>query len=129
MHYSNYLATVYDNLIWYSKDPKKLKYRQLFLPKERLKGINAYRYIESPDGTEFRTMTREELENPDAIPKGWRRFQSTSLISQGATSTPQEFAFGGTTWIPPAVNGLKKTHIFGEKCIWPPFVYVKSAPC
>ncbi len=24
------------------------------------------------------------------------------------------------------VNGLKKTHIFGEKRIWPPFVYVES---
>jgi hypothetical protein len=31
--------------------------------------------------------------------------------------------------IVPIVNGLKKTHIFGEKCIWPPFVYVKSALC
>ena len=106
---SNYLAPVYDILIWYAKDSKNLKYRQLFLSKEQLKNIYAYHYLESPDSTSFRTMTNEELDNPNLIPKGWKRFQSTSLISQGAVSTPQKFEFGGKTWVPPANSHWKTT--------------------
>ena len=61
---SGVLPDVYDVLLWYAKDKKQLKYRQLFNEKEDLKGIDVYRYVDSPDGTEFRPMTNEEMKNP-----------------------------------------------------------------
>jgi len=105
---STYLAPVYDSLLCYSRNKTKLKYRQIFGPKERLKGIDSYRYVETPNGF-FRTMTKDELEVPSQIQVDWRRFQSTSLVSQGASSTPQEFQFQGRTWTPPANSHWKTT--------------------
>ncbi|HBM16539.1 MAG TPA: site-specific DNA-methyltransferase [Lentisphaeria bacterium] len=106
---SNFLAPVYDIILWYAKDIKLLKYRALFLEKEKLGKIDLYKYIEAPDGTYFRTLTYEELENPTLIPKDWKRFQSVSLISQGKTSTNQSVEFEGKTWVPPVNNHWKVT--------------------
>jgi len=105
---SSYLAPVYDILLWYSRDKTKLKYHQLFDPKEGLKGIDSYRYADTSNGF-FRTMSRDELEVPSQTPIDWRRFQSTSLVSQGASSMPQEFQFQGRTWTPPANSHWKTT--------------------
>jgi Adenine specific DNA methylase Mod len=106
---SNFLAPVYDSILWYGKDISKLKYRQIFLRKEDLGKIDAYRFLESPNGDAFRTLTKEELQDNSLIPKGWKRFQSVSLISQGATSSPQEFEFEGRKWKPPANSHWKVT--------------------
>ena len=106
---SNYLASVFDSLIWYAKDVNKLKFRQLFLPKENLKNMNAYHYIDSPDGKTYRTMSKDEMEQPEKILKGWKRFQSTSLISPGGSSSIQTFEFENKKWQPPLNNHWKIT--------------------
>ncbi len=106
---STFLAPVYDTLIWFAKDVKRLKYRQLFLPKEALKGISAYHYLDSPDGDSVRTMTADQIASPETIPAGWTRFQSTSLISQGATASEQDFDFEDKIWRPPANSHWKTT--------------------
>ena len=106
---SNFLAPVYDTILWYGKEATKLKYKQLFQSKTTLGRIDAYRFIESPDGKTSRSLTKEELEDESSIPKDWRRFQSVSLISQGATSSPQEFEFEGAMWKPPANSHWKVT--------------------
>jgi len=106
---SNYLAPVYDILLWYAKDLKLLKYRQLYLEKEALGKIDAYHFIDSQDGAFFRSMTKEELDNPSMIHKEWRRFQSVSLISQGSTNSLQEFEFEGKIWTTPANTHWKVT--------------------
>jgi adenine-specific DNA-methyltransferase len=118
---SNYLAPVYDTLVWFGKEKKAIKYNQLFLPKENLKNINAYKYIESPDGENYRTLTSEEISHPELIQDGWKRFQSTSLISQGASASPQEFEFEGKKWLPPSnshwkttINGMKQAEAVGR---------------
>lgn len=106
---SNYLAPVFDTIIWYSKKYSSLKYRQLFLSKESLGKTDAYKYIDSPNGDSIRTLTKEEFVNPDLIPKDWKRFQSVSLISQGASSTPQGIDFDNKTWYPPTNSHWKVT--------------------
>ena len=111
---SNLLPVVHDYIIWYAKDKKKIKYRQLFRDKGELSSIDLYRYILSPDGKEYRSLTSDEIES-GKIPSGWRQYRLVSLVSQGASATPQPFVFNGKTYLPPAnshwkvaVDGLKR---------------------
>jgi adenine-specific DNA-methyltransferase len=112
---SQYLAPVFDCVLWYAKSRDVLKFRSVFVPKGEGANLDAYRYIESPDGKTFRTLSRDEINDPGKIQNGWRRFQSVSLISPGATSTPQDFTFDAKTYRPPnnshwktTVEGLQK---------------------
>ncbi len=106
---SNFLPPVFDILLWYSKNYKEAKYYQLFLPKESLGKMESYKYIESPDGQIFRTLSRDEIENQKLIPEGWKRFQSVSLISQGSASIPQPIEFENKKWYPPTNSHWKVT--------------------
>jgi adenine-specific DNA-methyltransferase len=60
--------------------------------------LDRYNHIELPDGS-ARRLTASELRGEAPIPEG-RRFQSTSLLSDGETNTPQEFRFKGKTYHP-----------------------------
>jgi adenine-specific DNA-methyltransferase len=95
---STFLATVDDYLLWYSKNKNQLKYRQLFLSKEKGRGIDTYRYIELTDGQRER-LKQEELENPSKRPAG-RLFRISSLSSQGESNSKQEFVFEGKKYLP-----------------------------
>lgn len=107
---SQYLPPVYDTILFYAKDKTNLKYCELFREKASAVNLDAYSYIESPDGKSFRSLTREEMQTPSLIPAGWQRFQSVSLVSPGSASTLQEFEFGGKIYEPPA-NSHWKTSV------------------
>lgn len=84
------LSQVADYLLWYAKDIKKAKYRQLYEQLDR-KGIidlfNWHVMIEFPDGT-CRQPTNQERFDPDQyLPEGARIFQLRSLDSQGTSIT------------------------------------------
>lgn len=84
------LPEVADYLLWYAKDAKKVKYRQLYEPLDR-KGIielfSSYVFVELLDGT-CRRLTAEERFNPKQyLPKGARIYRRTGLTSQGASMT------------------------------------------
>ncbi len=56
----NVLATVADVLLWYAKDRKRVKYRQLYLPKsQQSDAAGVYVRVEEPDGRR-RRMSKEE---------------------------------------------------------------------
>ncbi len=81
---SGKLKSVADYLIWYAKDIEQMKYRPLFKAKELGKGETTgerYDQLESPDGAEQRPMTKEERDNPNLVPKGWRAYQLDNLTS------------------------------------------------
>lgn len=105
---SNFLAPVYDKLLWYGKGTDKLKYNQLYLPKESLRGIDAYRWIDMPSG-ETVAYSEQAYRQHSGTENSVRRFQSTSLISQGETATPQAFVFQNKEWKPPAHSHWKTT--------------------
>lgn len=84
------LPEIADYLLWYAKDAKKVKYRQLYEPLDR-KGVieffTSYGMIELPDGT-CRKPTEKERFNPGRyLPEGARIYQRRSLSSQGASMT------------------------------------------
>ena len=105
---SNYLPVVHDYLIWYCKDKQKVKYHQLFKQKEDVTSIDLYRYILSPDGKTYRTLTNEELQE-NKIPNGWKRYRLVSLISQGSSNKDSLFMFEGKKYLPPPNSHWKVT--------------------
>jgi len=100
------LGTTVDYLLWYAKDRSRAKYRQLYLP--RVAGdlsLDRYDQIELADGT-TRRLKATELRGELPIPEG-RRFRSTSLLSDGETSTAQDFTFEGRAYRPRPGNHWK----------------------
>lgn len=95
------LAGVSDYLIWYSKDKEKLKYSQLYLPKEYGKeGASQYQWIEEKDGVR-RRMTAKEKEDPLEWPNGSRIFGSDNLTSAtGVEKTRYGVEFEGKMYKP-----------------------------
>ncbi len=101
----NYLASVCDYLVWFSKDKSKLKYRQLYFDKKLgEEGSDMYRSVELSDGTE-RPIKKEELISGQ-LPNGARLFRSGDLTSQGNSLV--EYNYNGNIYM-----GRWKTNVNG----------------
>ena len=84
-------------LLWYAKDKHQLKFHQLYMPltrKEQIEHMSSYAMIEMPDG-KTRTLTKDEKENPDLLPKDARLFRRVDLTSQHESTTGRSEPF---TW-------------------------------
>lgn len=104
-----YLSNIGDHLIWYAKDKKQLKYRQLLLFKGKPDfGDPNYTWIELPDGSD-RKMSMDERMGRTQIPNGARIFRYGPLQSSGSASEPQPFEFDGKTYYPAPNNHWKTT--------------------
>ena len=84
------LPKVADYLLWYAKDRKLAKYRQLYEPltrREIIEFFSSYAMVELADG-HCRQLTPEERFNPGSyLPQGARSFQRMPLISPGTSTT------------------------------------------
>jgi adenine-specific DNA-methyltransferase len=99
---STLVAPVFDYLLWYARDIGKVKYRPLFVQKSfGGEGTTQYKYVESPDGKTQRTMTSEELADIKLIPKGWRIYSASPLVSEStSTSTTGPVEIAGREFVP-----------------------------
>lgn len=84
------LPEVADYLLWYAKDRKHSKYRQLYEPLTRAAVIESFSWhvmVELPDG-QCRKPTPEERFDPDRyLPKDARIYARLPLDSQGVSTT------------------------------------------
>lgn len=104
-----YLSNIGDHLIWYAKDKKQLKYRQLLIFKNRPDyGDPNYTWIEMPDGSN-RKMSIDERMGRSQIPDGAKVFRYGPLQSSGSSSEPQPFEFEGKIYYPAPNNHWKTT--------------------
>lgn len=108
------LARTGDYLIWYSKDKSKIKYRQPYQDKDVSLESGNYKWLKLKNES-YRGLTSKEISGEEKIPADAKLYQPTSLVSQGATDTLQEFEYKGKTYKPPigqhwktSVEGLKK---------------------
>ena len=87
---ANTLPQVADYLLWYAKDRKHVKYRQLYealTRREVIEFFSSYVMVELPDG-QCRKPTPEECFDPDRrLPKGARIYERRGLDSQGISTT------------------------------------------
>ena len=77
------IANVSDFVLWYAKDRERLKYRQLYRLKtlETGRAASVYRRVLLPDGS-VRSLTKEELKDPDLLPKGSRIFRIDTITNE-----------------------------------------------
>ena len=84
------LPEVADYLLWYAKDRKRAKYRQLYEPLTRAEVIESFSWhvmVELPDGR-CRKPTPEECFDPDKhLPNDARIYRRMPLDSQGVSTT------------------------------------------
>jgi adenine-specific DNA-methyltransferase len=85
--------------LWFAKDISKIKFRKLYEEYQPQVGEVGYNWIIFPDGTS-RGLTADEKRNPSKIPTDGKVYKATSIKSQGATSSPQEFEFKGKKYYP-----------------------------
>ncbi|WP_242485795.1 site-specific DNA-methyltransferase [Pseudomonas sp. TH41] len=102
---SNYLPSVVDTILWYSKNGTP-KYRGLFKSKSELKSLDLYRQALSEDGVSRSILTAEETANGPAD-KTFRQYRLVSLISQGAAALPQSVEFQKKSYFPPSNSHWK----------------------
>ena len=94
----NLLASVSDYLLWYAKNRKVVKYRQLYLDKEiGGQGASAYRRIQFADGVK-RSTTSEELSLWNSS-DGSRIYRLDNLTSQ-SPGTRYPVNFEGVSYYP-----------------------------
>lgn len=92
---SKYLDRAGDFIVWYAKDKSNMKYRDLFVKKDRGRGT-PFTWVEEEDGTR-RPMTDDELDKPEILPKNSKTFGiHYDLLSSGYTqSCIYDFEFDG----------------------------------
>ena len=98
---SGTLDSIYDTLLWYSKDVQRVRYRQIFVPRQ-IEGLaDRYNLLEKESGDVIRLNT-SQLAGEEAVPKG-KRFRITALNSQGETTgeTSEPFMWRGHEYNPP----------------------------
>lgn len=92
------LASVGDYLVWYAKNSREHKYRQLFTDRPLSEASqSAYSMIQLPDGTR-RQLTKQERES-GVLPEGARRYRYMDLSKPGPGSR-YDISFEGKTYTP-----------------------------
>jgi len=90
------LSSASDYIVWYCRDRANAKYRQLFYAKEvGQTGASNYTNVESPDWSSWRRMTKNEREDTNLIPEGWRIFSLDNLMG---TRAPNPTDLGPFEW-------------------------------
>jgi adenine-specific DNA-methyltransferase len=107
------LAPAYDSILWYAKDRSRVKYRELFLPKEGGdEGAGVYTLLRGPGG-ERRRMSADEREDPRRVPPGWRIYRLDNMTSQSVGRTKGE---GAASWFKVRIGD--KDYTPGEQSRW-----------
>ena len=87
---SKYLPSIADYLLWYAKDKKQAKYRQLYERlnrKEIIDFFSSYVAVELPDGTTRKITDYERISPDKSLPEGARIYRRVGLDSQGISTT------------------------------------------
>jgi len=98
---SEFLAPVFDYIVWYCRDRDRAKYHQLFRRKEIDESVTStYRKVEEHTGA-IRNLRSAEAKNPRDLPEGCRLMGFGDMVSQsGSESTTQPFDWRGNAYRP-----------------------------
>lgn len=127
---SKYLPSSCDYLLWYARDLKSLKYKQLYIPRPSIDDpTERYVCVETPDGR-ITDLSYAQKTGSEPIPQG-RILKLDNLTSQDPTeSLRYPIKIGGKTFVPSArrhwatheegmkrLVAAKRVHIQGEN-LW-----------
>jgi adenine-specific DNA-methyltransferase len=95
------LPCLFDYVIWYAKDKKNVRYRQLYLEKDlEGQGGDHFNQVEMPAGN-IRTLSENERKGVSPI-SGRPVRRDVSMTSAGSQSGDGRFCFEGKTYYPPS---------------------------
>lgn len=103
------LPRVLDHVLWYARDIKRMKYREVYQPFD-LRNLDTknYRYVEDREGKR-REMTAEEKRNPGALDPSLRPFRLVTITSQDPSKTRSgPYEHEGRTYWPDKEKGRKR---------------------
>lgn len=103
------LSTLGDFLLWYAKDPERMKMRKLFEEQPPTIGEGNAKWILLPDGS-YRGVSAAEKRGEVSLPEGARLYSPDNLQSQGTARAPQPFEFYGKTYRPSANSHWKANY-------------------
>ena len=106
------LATLGDFLLWYARDPDRLKVRKLFEEQPVTLGEGNARWVLLPDGG-YRGVSAAEKRGEAPLPEGARLYNPGDLQGQGASREPQPFEFEGRVYEPGANSHWKPNYPAG----------------
>ena len=106
------LATLGDFLLWYARDPERLKVRKLFEEQPATLGEGNARWVLLPDGS-YRGVTAAEKRGETPLPEGGDLYKPGDMQSQGAAQEPQPFEFEGKVYTPSANSHWKANYPAG----------------
>ena len=92
------IPSITDNLIWYAREKRLLKVRQLFLRRSVKTITEQYRYVEKSDGAVVR-LNSDQIAGRTSIPEG-KRFMAADLTGQEETSSSFQIEFNDRTFSP-----------------------------
>ena len=109
------LATLGDFLLWYARDPDRIKVRKLFEEQPVVLGEGNARWVLLPDGS-YRGVSAAERRGEVPVPGEARLYKPDNLQTQGASREPQPFEFErkiyhpnpNSHWKPKYPDGLKR---------------------
>ena len=123
------LSTRFDYLVWYAKDMKAIKFRQLY--EQRFDDVDAgYNTLLLKSG-ETRPLTKEEKTDLNLIPHGAKLFRSDSLTKPGPGSKYEieikgkKYHSGNRWWGSPKESILKLIQIGRVKAFGNTLRYIK----
>jgi len=76
--FTRFVPTLYDYLVWYSKDKEKTKYHQLFYQRPIEEARNTFNYLELMGGA-VRPLTKEEAMGMQPLPTGSKLFKAAQF--------------------------------------------------
>ena len=103
------LATLGDFLLWYARDPERLKVRKLFEEQPVVPGEGNARWVLLPDGS-YRGVKAAEKRGEVPLPEDGRLYKPGDLQGQGAAREPQPFEFEGKVYKPGANSHWKPNY-------------------
>ena len=106
------LATLGDFLLWYARDPDRLKVRKLFEEQPVTLGEGNARWVLLPDGG-YRGVSAAEKRGEAPLPEGARLYKPDNLQGQGASREPQPFEFEDRVYEPRANSHWKANYPAG----------------
>ncbi|MCK5509814.1 MAG: hypothetical protein KAI50_14970 [Desulfobacterales bacterium] len=101
----NFISGIADTVLWYGKNTQHTKFRRLFVERTNDAINSGFANIELENGL-CRRLTKKELENEKAIPRG-ERFQTSPIMSAGEAKTPQPLDYQGKVYYPKKGNHWK----------------------
>jgi len=107
---SSYLASNFDFILWYGRNKRNAKFRQLFQEKSHEEGTaETYNWLQLSNGT-HRGLSTDEKAELSNIPPGAKIYKADNLTSQGNPILP--FEYSGKTY-----KGGWKTTLAGMRRI------------